>query len=67
MIQYKGENHGLAKLPNRKDYALRMMEYFDHQLKGKPAPDWWSKGVQKLDLEEHIEKRIATLSDSEEQ
>ena len=67
MIQYKAENHGLAKLPNRKDYALRMMEYFDHQLKGKPAPDWWSKGVQKLDLEEHIEKRIATLSDSEEQ
>lgn len=65
MVQYKGENHGLAKLPNRKDYALRMMEFFDYHLKGKPAPEWWLKGVQKLDLDEHIEKRIATLSDSE--
>ena len=57
LIQYKGENHGLAKLPNRKDYAQRMMEFFDHYLKGQPAPEWWSKGVSKLDLEGHLEKR----------
>ena len=58
MMQYKGENHGLAKLPNRKDYAVRMMEFFDYLLKEKPAPEWWSKGVQRLDLEQHLEKRI---------
>ena len=57
MIQYKGENHGIAKLENRKDYAVRMMEFFDHFLKGKPAPEWWSKGVDRLKMEEHLEDR----------
>ncbi len=58
MITYKGENHGIAKLPNRKDYAVRMMEYFDYFLKGKEAPDWWSKGVNKLDLDKHLDSRV---------
>lgn len=57
MITYRGENHGIAKLPNRKDYAVRMMEYFDYQLKDKPAPDWWAKGVNRLDMEKHLEGR----------
>jgi dipeptidyl aminopeptidase/acylaminoacyl peptidase len=57
MITYKGENHGIAKLTNRKDYAVRMMEYFDYMLKGKPAPDWWSKGIKRLDMEKHLENR----------
>lgn len=57
MIQYKGENHGIAKLENKKDYAVRMMEFFDHFLKGKPAPDWWLKGVDRLQLETHLEDR----------
>ncbi|MDR7132033.1 dipeptidyl aminopeptidase/acylaminoacyl peptidase [Algoriphagus sp. 4150] len=57
LVQYKGENHGLGKLENRKDYSVRMMEFFDHHLKGAEAPDWMSKGIDKIDLEEHLEKR----------
>lgn len=57
MITYKGENHGIAKTENRKDYAVRMMEFFDYELKGKPAPDWWKNGIEKGSLEEHLEKR----------
>lgn len=57
MIQYKGENHGLAKLENMKDYGVRMLEFFDHFLKGKPAPDWWANGVNRLEMEKHLEKR----------
>jgi len=57
LIQYKGENHGLAKLPNRKDYSVRMMEFFDYYLKGKPAPLWWSVGVPKLELDDHLEEK----------
>jgi dipeptidyl aminopeptidase/acylaminoacyl peptidase len=57
MITYRGENHGIAKIPNRKDYAVRMMEYFDYMLKDKPAPEWWSKGVNRLDVEKHLESR----------
>ncbi len=57
MITYKGENHGIAKLPNRKDYSVRMMEYFDYMLKDKPAPGWWSKGVNHLDMDKYLEAR----------
>lgn len=57
MLTYNGENHGLVKEVNRKDYAVRMMEYFDHYLKGNPAPDWWSKGIDFIDLPKHLEDR----------
>ncbi|AMQ55796.1 prolyl oligopeptidase family serine peptidase [Algoriphagus sanaruensis] len=57
MVQYLGENHGLGKLENRKDYSVRMMEFFDHHLKGLPAPDWMSKGVPRLKLGQHLEER----------
>ena len=57
MIQYKGENHGLAKLENMKDYGVRMLEFFDHFLKGKPAPDWWENGIDRLKMPEHLEQR----------
>lgn len=63
LIQYKGENHGLAKLPNRKDYAVRMMEFFDYHLKGKPAPDWLEKGVDRLTLDEHLDKRAMSTEE----
>ncbi len=57
MLQYKGENHGLAKPENRKDYAERMQEFFDHYLQGKPAPDWWKDGVPHLKMDEHLKER----------
>jgi len=58
LVQYKGENHGLSKIENRKDYAVRMMEFFDFHLKGKPAPEWLQDGVDRLKLNEHLEKRV---------
>lgn len=57
MLQYKGENHGLVKPENRKDYAVRMREFFDHYLMGKPAPDWWAEGVPYLKMDEHLKNR----------
>ncbi len=56
LLQYKGENHGLMKMENRKDYAVRMMQFFDHHLKAKPAPVWLKDGVEKLKLEDHLEE-----------
>ena len=43
MLEYIGENHGLARRPNQRDYTVRMKEYFDHYLKGAPAPDWMAE------------------------
>jgi dipeptidyl aminopeptidase/acylaminoacyl peptidase len=43
-LSYPGEPHHLAKEENQKDFQLRMKQYFDHYLKGKPMPDWMVKG-----------------------
>lgn len=45
LLSYPGENHHLAVENNSKDFLLRMKQYFDHYLKGKPAPEWMTKGV----------------------
>lgn len=61
MLQYKGENHGLRKPANQKDYTVRMREFFDHHLMGKPAPKWLKEGISHLDLEEHLKKRTEKI------
>lgn len=67
MLQYKGENHGVAKLENRKDYSYRMKEFFDHYLKGEEPPKWWAEGIEHLKMEEHIRefRKAKTTEDSE--
>ena len=57
LVQYLGENHGLGKLENRKDYAVRMLEFFDHHLKGMPARSWMENGVPRLKLGDHLDER----------
>ncbi|HEX6975972.1 MAG TPA: prolyl oligopeptidase family serine peptidase, partial [Vicinamibacterales bacterium] len=59
MLEYIGENHGLRKPSNMRDYTVRMKEYFDHYLMGAPAPDWMTKGVPRLQMEEHLKQRKA--------
>ncbi|MCQ8879928.1 prolyl oligopeptidase family serine peptidase [Pseudoalteromonas shioyasakiensis] len=43
-LQYEGEPHHLKKFPNQVDFSIRMMQYFDHYLKGKPAAKWMTEG-----------------------
>jgi len=61
MLEYPGENHGLARPANQQDYTVRMKEFFDYELMGKAAPDWWSKGVPRLEMEDHIKQRLEQL------
>ncbi|MDZ7772251.1 MAG: prolyl oligopeptidase family serine peptidase [Balneolaceae bacterium] len=44
-LQYHNEPHHLQRYGNRLDYAVKMKEYFDHYLRGMPAPDWIEEGV----------------------
>ncbi|MGD2217963.1 MAG: prolyl oligopeptidase family serine peptidase, partial [Gemmatimonadales bacterium] len=67
MLQYVGENHGVRKPANRKDYTVRMREFFDHHLKGEPAPDWWTEGVPHLEMEEHLEERAKLVKGRDEE
>jgi len=57
LLQYVGENHGLALLKNQKDYTMRMQEYFDHYVRGMPAADWIEHGVPRLEMEKHLKSR----------
>jgi len=57
MLEYVGENHGLAKQANRQDYTIRMKEFFDHYLKGAPAPAWMIEGVPRLKMADHLKER----------
>jgi dipeptidyl aminopeptidase/acylaminoacyl peptidase len=56
LFVYNGEPHGLRRRADQKDYTIRLQEYFDHYLKGAPAPDWMVKGVP------YIEKDKTELS-----
>jgi dipeptidyl aminopeptidase/acylaminoacyl peptidase len=44
-LQYRGEPHHPRKYANKLDYSIKMKEFFDHFLKGAPAPEWWAVGV----------------------
>lgn len=45
LFNYNGEDHGIGKRQNRKDWAIRMQQFFDHYLMGAPAPKWLTEGV----------------------
>ncbi len=51
LLAYPNEGHGLRGVANQKDLTIRFFEYFDHFLKGAPAPKWWTDGVSYLDKE----------------
>jgi dipeptidyl aminopeptidase/acylaminoacyl peptidase len=56
LFNYNGEFHGLRKRPNQKDYTVRMQQFFDHFLKGAPAPEWMEKGVPYTERDEEKER-----------
>ena len=49
MITYNGEDHNLKQYANRKDWTLRLQQFFDHYLKDAPAPVWLEKGIPAVD------------------
>jgi dipeptidyl aminopeptidase/acylaminoacyl peptidase len=56
LLNYNGEPHNLRRPANARDFALRMHQFFDHHLKGKPMPEWMAKGVPYLDRETEKEQ-----------
>ena len=57
MLQYGGEDHGLRKRQNQIDYHHRIFEWFDHHLKGEPAPRWITNGERYLERERDLQQR----------
>ena len=56
MFNYLGEDHGLRKRVNQKDFTIRMQQFFDHHLKGAAAPDWMKNGIKAWDQETQEKK-----------
>ncbi len=59
MLNYNGEAHGLRREANRKDWAVRMQQFFDHYLKDAPAPVWLEEGVPAIEKGKKPGTRIA--------
>ncbi|TVP43620.1 MAG: S9 family peptidase [Mongoliibacter sp.] len=45
LLQYNDEDHNLRLRKNRKDLSVRLSQFFDHYLKGAPAPLWMTEGL----------------------
>ena len=48
LINYNNDVHNPASRANQKDMAMRMEQFFDHHLRGRPAPEWMKKGIPYL-------------------
>lgn len=48
LLVYNDESHNLSQLKNKQDLSIRMMQYFDHYLKGAPAPLWMTQGLPNI-------------------
>ena len=45
MIVYNEQPHWPITEANKKDWNIRMQQFFDHYLKGAPAPVWLAEGI----------------------
>ncbi len=49
MLQYNNEAHNLIQRRNAKDLSIRLQQFFDHYLKGEPAPTWMKNGLPAIE------------------
>ena len=49
LLNYNGARHWPLKMQNRKDFNIRMQQFFDHYLKGAPKPMWMVRGVPAIE------------------
>lgn len=49
LLNYNGAPHNERnKSPNTYDLSIRMKQFFDHYMKGEPAPKWMTDGIPAL-------------------
>lgn len=50
MLNYNGSPHNITeKRSEQMDFTIRMKQFFDHYLKGAPAPEWMLDGIPAVD------------------
>jgi dipeptidyl aminopeptidase/acylaminoacyl peptidase len=48
-LNYNEEPHWPLKMQNRRDFNIRMQQFFDYYLKGAPMPVWMKRGVPAIE------------------
>lgn len=54
LLNYNGNPHWVMGQPNRRDFAKRMQQFFDHYLQGSPEPEWMAYGVSAVEKGENL-------------
>jgi hypothetical protein len=49
LLNYNGDPHWVMSDANRRDFATRMQQFFDHYLLDAPEPEWMAVGVPGVD------------------
>ena len=49
LLNYNDARHWPLKMKNRKDFNIRMQQFFDHYLKGENKPVWMVRGVPAME------------------
>ena len=49
LLNYNGARHWPLKMRNRKDFNIRMAQFFDHYLQDAPKPSWMHRGVPAIE------------------
>ena len=45
LLNYNEADHWPTKIRDKKDFQIRMSQFFDHYLKGEPMPEWMKEGI----------------------
>ncbi len=54
MLTYNNEEHNLTRRANSIDLSIRMMQFFNHYLKGESAPAWLEYGIPAVEKGENM-------------
>ena len=54
MLNYNGNPHWVMGQKNRRDFAIRMQQFFDHYLMDAPEPEWMALGVPAVNKGEEL-------------
>ena len=49
LLNYSGSDHWPLKVKDKHDFQIRMAQFFDHYLNGKPMPKWMKEGIPAVD------------------
>ncbi len=49
LLNYNNADHWPTRIEDKHDFQIRLAQFFDHYLKGKPMPKWMKDGIPAID------------------